>query len=296
MRYMLTVVLVWLALIAAFIGFTLLHPPIPKDLGNVADLDLECSRFTVPVAGDTVQVWMRVHRVHDVPAVVLMLHGYAREHHRMWRYLAEPALTPAVVIAPDFRSSRRTGRLPTTLGAYELDDARAVLAWIEQQPQLKRLPICVFGEGLGGSVALLLAAEHPEIAAVAVDSPYATGRMAIEDALATQTHLESPRTVTACGRIVRAITGRDPFALDAVDAVRRYGDRPLLLVQSGIEDQIRRRQTLALENAAGGGAEGWLVLDAGMNQAWNRHRGEYAQRLWTFMRRAALKHLKSHPE
>lgn len=55
---------------------------------------------------------------------------------------------------------------------YEVDDALAVLNYIESQEEWAGLPLGILGVSRGGATALATAASHPEVAAVACEGAY----------------------------------------------------------------------------------------------------------------------------
>jgi fermentation-respiration switch protein FrsA (DUF1100 family) len=132
-------------------------------------------------------------------------------------------------------------------------------------------------------VALVLGAERQDVVAVVTDSPFADGASAISDGIRYEAGLP-PWPAAAIVRAVGfALTGHDPGALDVLAAERVYGARPLLLIQSGIEDRFGVAQGRRLESAAGSGASLWWVADAGHNRAWIVQRTEYERRVRAFL-------------
>ena len=259
-----------------------LFPGVPQDLGGVANLDHEAERVRIPVGEDDHLDGRLLRGVR--PGVVVFFPGYARDHRRMWRYATFLRRDGWTLLLVDFRSSRALHRKPTTLGFWELADARATLDWLARQPEFARARIGLFAESLGGSVALALAAERPVVAAVAVDSPFANGTLAIEDGCRYVAHVPVWPCAPLARWLGRLVTGHDPAALDAVAAERALGTRPVLLIQSGIEDRFGLVEVRMLEDAAGPGVERWRVDDAGHNQAWVKHRDEYQRRVRAFFR------------
>ena len=184
-----------LSALAIFVGGSIwlaLFPPVIVDLGGATDLDATAARVRIPVGDDALDGWLLEGSRR---AVVIVFHGYARDHRRAWRYAAFLHRAGYSVLAVDFRSSRERGRKPTTLGAYEVPDAEAALAWVLRDPRTDGDAIGLIGESLGGSVALVLAAREPAVAAVVADCPVASGEWALEDAAERKLHL--PKWPTA---------------------------------------------------------------------------------------------------
>lgn len=267
-----------LGLFGAGSGWLALYPPVPRDLGGAPDLDQAARAVRIPVAGDSLDGW---YLAGHEPALVIVFHGYGRDHTRAWRYAQFLRDAGYGVLAVDFRSSRARDRKPTTLGHYELADAEAALAWVETRPATRGARIAVLGESLGGSVGLVLAARHPEIAAVVADCPFASGRRAVEDSMERWMHLPKALAGLVCG-IGRACTGCDPCALDVTAAAESLRTRPLFLVHATRDDRFSTEQARDLWRAAGAKDELWL-LDVGHNEGWRLHREEYERRVIAFL-------------
>jgi pimeloyl-ACP methyl ester carboxylesterase len=109
-------------------------------------------------------------------AAFVVLHGGAGR----WQYgfeLIEELTASWHVLAPDFRGHGRSGRVS---GAYRLHDyvrdTAAFLAGVVDEPAV------VYGHSLGGEVAVMLAAQHPELlrAVIVGDAPLSTRNHATE--------------------------------------------------------------------------------------------------------------------
>jgi uncharacterized protein len=262
------------------------YPPVPSDLGGVASLDGEARHVKIPVgAHDHVEAWYVPPRNG---AVIVVLHGFGRDHQRAWRYGRFLRDAGYGVLTFDFRSSRMTGRLPTTLGHYEVDDARAALAWLEARPELATARIGMLGESLGGSVALIATAGDPQVRALVVDCPFSNGTDALGDACERWAHMPRWPSVDILRSLGRFATGFDPGALDAVTASDALIDRPVFFIHSLKDDRLGPRQADALWKAAGAKDPVWLIADAGHNEGWKRHRALYESRVRRFYDHALL--------
>lgn len=276
-------VMLGMSALVLFLGGTAwlaFYPPVPADLDGAPDLDDRAQAVRVPVGADHLDGWMLPG---ERRVAVVVFHGYGRDHHRAWRYGAFLHRAGYGVVTVDFRSSRAARRLPTTLGAHELADAEATLAWVRAAPELRGHRVVLYGESLGGSVALVTAARSGGVAAVIADCPFATGRRALEDTF--EYWLRAPFMATAASAVGHAFTGRDPGALDAVAAAESLRSTPLLLIHARNDDRMRTRQAEDLWRAAGSDDELWLT-EGGHNEGWQRDRAGYERRVLAFLDRA----------
>lgn len=257
------------------------YPPVPTDLAGVENLDGRAEPVRIPLAdGDALRGWYLPPRNG---AVVVVLHGYGRDHTRAWRYGGFLSRAGYGVLVFDFRSSRMARRLPTTLGHYELEDTRAALDWLGAQPALDGVRLALFGESLGGSIALCAAAERPQVRAVVADCAFATGAEALEDACERWARLPRWPSAALFRAVGRAFTGHDPGSLDALGAAASLRDRPVLFIHSVEDDRLSLSHPRALWQAAGAKDPLWIIPDAGHNQGWALHRELYETRVGAFL-------------
>jgi uncharacterized protein len=267
---------------AVWLGF---FPFLPRDLGGAPDLDAVARRVRVPLeGGDALDGWLLAGRER---AVVLVLHGYGREHSRAWRYGAFLHAAGYGVLAVDFRSSRGSRRLPTTLGHHEVVDARAAVDWLSAEPALHGHALGLLGESLGGSVALLAAAEDPRVRAVVVDGAFAHATLALEDS--SQRWARLPRRSARLARLLgRVVTGRDLGAADVESAAARLDGRPVFVIHALEDDRLSSTNARRLWRAAGASGPLWIIPDAGHNEGWRRHPAEYERHVLAFFDRHLL--------
>jgi dienelactone hydrolase len=270
-----------LALFLAGSTWLALFPGVPVDLGGVRNLDSRCERVRVPVGGaDHLDAWLLRGRGRGL---VVVFHGFGRDHHRAWRYAQFLHRAGYDVLAPDFRSSRTADRKPTTLGYFECEDARATLDWADRRPDLRGMPLALFGESLGASVALAVAADRGEVRAVIADSPFESGTRALEDAFERWAHVPRWPAAPIAAALAEGLTGHDPRELDVAAAVRRLTGRPLFFVACERDDRLSVAQTRDLWRSAGAKDSLWVLADCGHTEAWQAHRAEYERRTLEFL-------------
>lgn len=279
--HVLTFILAALAFFLAGSTWVALYPGVPVDLGGVPNLDSHAVHVEIPIGmGDHLNGYL-------LPGsrgkLVVFFHGFGRNHTRAWRYAQFLHRAGYSVLAADFRSSRASDRRPTTLGYYELEDARAVLDWVRSDARTRDEPLALFGESLGGSVTLAVAAERPEARVVIVDCPFASGTRALDDALERWAHVPRWPAAPITAAVAEGLTGHDPRSLDALAAARKLADRPIFFIAAELDDRLSAAETRDLWQAAGAHDSLWVLEDCGHNQAWLKHRHEYERRVLLFL-------------
>lgn len=183
------------------------------------------------------------------------------------------------VLLFDFRGCGESDLAPLSLAHHELPDARAALAFAR-----RRLPagrIGVVGYSMGAALAILVAAECPEVEAVVADSPFAT----ISDIL-THAHrryrLPVGLTVALTDLINRLRYGYSFDAVRPIDAVPRLAPRPLLLIHGNADRLIPLDHTLRLHAAAGASSALWVVDGVSHCGAYFKDRETYVRRVAAF--------------
>lgn len=277
----LTLALGALLLFAAGSTWLALYPTVVADTAGIEEWSRESRTVELPVnARERVRIVVEPGRGR---AVIVALHGYARDERRLRRHARYLVRDGYAVIAVRFRSSAGWGRRPTTLGAHEAADVRTVLDWAARQPQWAGRPRVLFGESLGGSVALAVAAERPDVAAVIADDAFARADWAIEDRLRLESRLPVWPLAPIARAVGRRLTGHDPGLLDVRPALAVLADRPVLLIHSGLEDHLGSRHARALDDAAGASTEGWTLPGARHAGSWELDRESYERRVRTFL-------------
>ncbi len=188
-------------------------------------------------------------------ATVLFLHGNAEN---LSSHVHAVAWLPArgyAVLAVDYRGYGRSQGSASVDGVHE--DAAAALDWLLRARQGARAddtaPVVIYGQSLGASVAIALAAATPSrerIAAVIADSAFSSYRRIAREKLA-QAWLTWPLQWPLSWLI------SDHHA--AIDVVGRLSPVPLLLIHGEGDLIVDARHSQRLYDAAGEPRELWLI-------------------------------------
>jgi fermentation-respiration switch protein FrsA (DUF1100 family) len=180
------------------------------------------------------------------------------------------------VLMFDYRGYGRSGGRVTRAGTIR--DGHAAVDYVLTRPELDPRRIFAYGQSLGGAIAVVVAAERPEIRAVVVESTF-SGYRRIAAA-----HLRKLVLVPAAARGLSAVlvsAGYDP-----IDAVGRISPRPLLVIAAEQDQICDPRLGRELYEAAGEPKEFWLVPGAGHLAILESAGEELERRVLEFLERA----------
>lgn len=180
------------------------------------------------------------------PTVVLA-HGNGKTKSEMLDW-AEPLHADYNLVLFDFRNHGQSSGDITTLGVREVRDLQAIVDWLERS---KSPPsVAVLGVSMGGATAIDEAARDERVAALILDSTYATLVGAMQQQLESRgLPLALPGAWSILlGGLLR--TGEDLSLADPVQAIGRIGNRPVLIVEAGEDDAVSPTDTTELKGAA----------------------------------------------
>lgn len=184
------------------------------------------------------------------------------------------------VLQVDSRACARPAAA-VTLGADELLDAEAALAYLQDRPEAGRLG--VFGFSMGGVTAIRAAARYPQIEAVVAEGGYYNMGQDFIDADRAMPVFERAFLYLVAG-VFRLQSGVNPFTISPVDDLPAISPRPVLLIYGSREIASGRGQ--AQFAAARPPKELWVV--AGGEHGTNDQAAgeEYRRRVLEFFSQA----------
>jgi len=264
----------------------LVQVPDPMDCpeqGPAASVDLTTA------AGARIAAWY-VPAARDIGptgATVVLAHGHGSNKSSMLAY-AEPLHSDYNLVLFDFHNhgqSRGGGLI--TIGVLEQDDLRAVIDWLMAAKGPSQ--IAVLGTSMGGAAAVNEAVQDPRVDALILDSTHATLANALQARLERAGYpLAMPGAWSILlGGLIR--TGQDMSAVDPVQAIERYEDRPVLIIAGGRDDAVGptdAQQLLTAAEAGGADAQLQVCAEAGHGGAVGTCADEYRDWVLGFLRQS----------
>jgi pimeloyl-ACP methyl ester carboxylesterase len=247
------------AAMAALAAWALLHPPRMTDgkalwvLKRLAPSDLGLEFAEIPFvvrdrSGERLKIasWW-IPNKNSVGRCAVLIHGYADAKVGVIAWAPIWHALGFNVLVPDLRAHGESEGSVCTGGYLEREDLRQVLdELLARKPQETR-QLVLFGVSLGAAVAVALAAERDDIAAVILDSPYSDFRSA---AIEHMYRLGLPfRWLAAVAAdLAQWFTGA---AFDEVAPTQSIPKLhcPLLLVESDAHWVIKQRYWIQLKDA-----------------------------------------------
>lgn len=183
---------------------------------------------------------------------------------------------------------------PTT---YEIEDVRAALRSIQTYPDLKSLPLGIMGISRGSMIALIAAAESPQVKAVCCEGAYSTDALTLHY-IWRWCSLYAPRyllsivptwhvrlTVKLVRRMSQFLSRRRYVVVERW--LPKLKDRPVLLIAGACDSYVDPGVGRELANRINSdNVQFWLVPSARHNRARNVAGGEYDRRLCEFFNAA----------
>jgi len=205
-------------------------------------------------------------------AVILVAHGHAdRRSEDFYLLFAGHGYG---VLAWDFRAHGNSEGDFSSLGYYEVLDAKAALDFVLAQPDVEH--IGAWGGSMGAVTMIRAAAQYPEIEAVVADSPFA----ALEDEVNLRAPYPFIRQLISF--FAERETGGSLDWVRPVDDIARISPRPVFIIQGMGDTMISPDSGQRLYEAAGEPRQLWTEPDAPHMNMYSYYRTRYTKRAIKF--------------
>ena len=210
---------------------------------------------------------------------VLLLHGHTSNKDRFFEKYAGWLHNDYNLFIYDSRFHGESAGTITTLGWHERRDAAKALEIVKAKGNTS---IGVMGESMGGSVAIGVAADKPEIKAVWADCAFDS----LHDAIAPRAKARKyPLPDYVAWSVVRTASIRAKHLVasaDPIKCVKSISPRPVYLVHGEADDDTLPLNSQKLFDEAAMPKTYWTVPGADHAQSWEKAPAEYQSRLQTF--------------
>lgn len=218
---------------------------------------------------------------------IIMCHGLGSNRADLLEIAAGLHRAGLNLLLVDFRGHGGSAGHVTSFGWRERLDLAGALAWLGRQADIPPKPYGIYGISMGGSAALLVAAEDERLGAVAVDSPYA----GLEGSILHHVRLLYPWLpampfhwfILATYRIRFGIW---PAKVSPEDSLSRLGTRPVLLINGAVDARMLPEQARRMVEHTSGPHELWIIPGAAHLQGYALQPRAYLEKLVKFFREA----------
>jgi fermentation-respiration switch protein FrsA (DUF1100 family) len=218
-------------------------------------------------------------------ATVILLHEYTASRAQMLPHADYLHRAGYNVLLFDFRNRGESGGDAITAGAREPLDVHGAVAYLLSRDDIDPGRIAVQGSSLGASAGLLAMAEEPHIAAAVAECAFTDLAGAVRHSFRHFFRLPAvpfaPVTLFIVERRLRVRAA----GVRPIDAIARFGGRPVLIIEDGDDDRIPPGSGRRLYDAAPGPKEYWLVEGAVHAEGFDTAPVEYERRVLAFYAR-----------
>ncbi|MEN3331752.1 MAG: transporter, family, purine base/nucleoside efflux pump [Blastocatellia bacterium] len=196
----------------------------------------------------------------DRRATIIFSHGLFRSRRELLVRAVDLWRLGYGVLLYDARNHGDSGAARVTLGYDERLDAEAAVRFLRDEAHTSD-KLVLFGISMGAATALLAAAETPEVAAIISDSSYLNFKDTSDHHIRLFMHLPAFPLANEIRALMEWRGKFDGDKLDALDAVRRLGERPAMFIAAANDKRMPPDIAEKLYNASASGKRKLLVID-----------------------------------
>lgn len=253
-------------------------PQTPEQFGFVAE------QFRLPVADGIELDALFAPAAVPPRANLIMLHGVGSCKEVYLGLLPDLLAMGYNVLLWDQRAHGRSGGDYLTYGYHEKHDVSLAIDWLERRHAA--LPTGIYGNSMGGAVAIQSMAYNPGISFGLIESTF-TDLPSVSQAYGRRlSGLPLPRWFSDYVlRRAGELAGFDPFAVRPVDAARRVG-QPILHIHGDADGNIAFSNAKTIFEAYASRDKSLYVVPAGDHaDLWDKGGDGYRETWYGFLRR-----------
>jgi uncharacterized protein len=205
-------------------------------------------------------------------AVILVAHGYGDK--RSEDFYALFATHGYGVIAWDFRAHGKSAGEFSSLGYYEMLDAKAALDFVLAQPGVEH--VGAWGGSMGAVTMIRATAHYPQIEALVADSPFAT----LQDEMDLRVPFPIMRPLIRF--FAERGSGVTPDLVRPVDDIAHISPRPIFIIQGMADGMVPLDSAQRLYDAAGEPRQLWTEKDVPHLNMYAYYKAKYTKRVIKF--------------
>lgn len=221
-------------------------------------------------------------------ATIILCHGYKMDCSEMIPIAAMLERYGYGVLLPDLRSHGHSSGELISFGYHEWRDLEAAVEFILTQHPDQTLGL--FGNSMGGALALCYTARDPRISAVVAQSPYASIAHTINLSVKRFTGLPAYPFAPLINFFAQHQLQFNSAAVAPLHCIGDISPRAIFLMMGGQDQVVPYEGIFALEKAAGQPVELWFDEQLDHVEFYHRHPQEFEQRVARFFDRTLHHH------
>jgi pimeloyl-ACP methyl ester carboxylesterase len=226
----------------------------------------------------------------DKRTTIVYSHGLFRSRRELLERAAELARLGYGALLYDSRNHGLSGPARVGLGYNERLDVEAAVRFLRDEVKTTDR-IVLFGISMGATAALLAAAETPEAEAVISDSSFLSFKDTVDHHVKLFLRLPPFPVANELRFLIEQRAGFDGSRFDAIDAVKRIGDRPVLFIAAANDRRMPPRIAEQLYQASASTIRDLVIIDGPGSEvhahAFQANRKVYIERVARFLQSAA---------
>ncbi|MFP5261901.1 MAG: alpha/beta hydrolase [Blastocatellia bacterium] len=208
--------------------------------------------------GVRISAWLMPSRGRRT--TIIYSHGLFRSRRELLERAADLWQLGYGALLYDARNHGDSGPARVSFGYNERLDAEAAVRFLREDLRSGDR-VVLFGISMGAATALLAAAETPEVAAIISDSSFLSFKDTTDHHVRLFLHLPAFPLSNEMRYLMEWRAGFDGSRLDALDAVKRIGPRPILFIAAAHDKRMPPDLAQRLYEASASPRRDLLVVD-----------------------------------